>query len=638
MTNPMQYFPYEPRPGQEALVRFIGREVGEGRHVCVHASTGFGKTPAILAALLPLVRHGGAIVWAVRTGTETDRPIEELKVINERLGSDFLGLSYRGKRDMCLLARDLEFEDLAYEDVSFLCKHKVKGGECEYYLNFHSSFEGRDFMRPMLYSEILRECEERAICPYLVQRELLPIAQVVALNYNYIVGEALAWTIKRVVPFKRSFLVVDEAHNLQQACSSLNSIRITLGTAERALREMERFKSPHAGEVVEFLQALRAQLEREGERLEREEVELDVEKFLSSLASQRAKKVDELRGWFDLVGRYGDEVRKLQLGAGERPRSSLHRLGEFGQAMCVSAGVDGIAFLASKEGGSPSFELWDMRSSEVLAPRWEEFLACVFCSGTLEPVKAFAETVGLEGYKGKSLSSHYDLSRIRALVLRELSTRGEELPREMAERYVRVLGQLIEQANVNLAIFCASYRIQADLIRAGLKRVVERSKRQFFQEVRGMTGDESREVLDAFKRCSKKKLRGVLCASASGRFAEGADFPGEELEAIFLVGIPFERVTARTQLYIDYYERLYGKQKGRYYSYVVPALRRASQALGRALRSEHDRALLICGDERYADRRFFYLLPDYVRGRCEVIRPEQLPAKVKEWSAGSKLD
>jgi len=630
----LQYFPYEPRPGQESLTRFIQREAGEGRHVCIHASTGFGKTPAILAALLPHVRHGGAIVWAVRTGTETDRPIEELKVINERSGGDFLGLSYRGKRDMCLLARDLEFEDLAYEDVSFLCKHKVKGGECEYYLNFHSSFEGREFMRPMLYSEILRECEERAICPYLVQRELLPLAHVVALNYNYVVSDALAWTIKRVVPFKRSFLVVDEAHNLQQACSNLNSITITLGTAERALREMERFKSPRVSEVVEFLQAVRAQLEREGEKLEREEMELDVEKFLRSLAGQTSKEMDELRRWFGLVGRYGDEVRRLQLEAGERPRSSLHRLGEFGLATCLGAGVDGIAFLAGKGEGGLSFELWDMRASEVLKPRWEEFLACVFCSGTLEPIKAFAETVGLEGYRGKSLGSHYDVSRVKALVLRELSTRGEELPREMAERYVRVLGQLVEQANVNLAIFCSSYRIQADLIRAGLKRVVERSERPFFQEVRGMSGDESRKTLDAFKRCSKQKLRGVLCASAGGRFAEGADFPGEELEAIFLVGVPFERVTARTGLYMDYYERLYGKQKGRYYSYIVPALRRASQALGRALRSEQDRALLVCGDERYADQRFFHLLPDYVRERCEVVGPKQLLAKVREWSVG----
>ena len=628
--NPLQYFPYEPRLGQEALVRFLQREASEGKHVCVHASTGFGKTPAILAALLPLVKHGGAIVWAVRTGTGTDRPIEELKVINERSGGDFLGLSYRGKRDMCLLARDLELEDIDYEGISFLCKHKVREGECEYYFNFHSSFEGKEFMRPMLYSEILGECEGRGMCPYLVQRELLPFAQVVALNYNYIISDALGWTIRRVVPFKRSFLVVDEAHNLQHACSNINSITITLGTVERALREMERFKSSRAGEVVEFLQALRAQLEQEGEKLEQEEAELDIEEFLRSLAARAERKPDELKELFGLAARYGDEVRRLQLEAGERPRSSLHRLGGFGLAVYGGVGIDGIALLAS-EGGGLRFEFWDMRASEVLAPRWEEFLACVFCSGTLEPIKAFAETVGLEGYRGKSLGSYYDVARVKALVLQGLTTRGEELPREMAERYVQVLGQLIEEANVNLAVFCASYRIQADLISAGLKRVVERSKRPFFQEVSGMSGNESREVLDAFKRCSRRRLRGVLCASAGGRFAEGADFPGQELEAIFLVGIPFERVTARTRLYSDYYERLYGKQKGRYYSYVVPALRRASQALGRALRSEHDRALLICGDERYADLRFFHLLPDYFRGQCKAIKPEQLSAEIKAW-------
>ncbi|MBS7610227.1 hypothetical protein KEJ19_06660, partial [Candidatus Bathyarchaeota archaeon] len=110
---------------------------------------------------------------------------------------------------------------------------------------------------------------------------------------------------------------------------------------------------------------------------------------------------------------------------------------------------------------------------------------------------------------------------------------------------------------------------------------------------------------------------GVLFGVMGGRFAEGADFPGRELEAIFLVGIPFARPDVKTRLYIEYYEDLYGKEKGRRYAYVLPALKRASQALGRALRSREDRAVFILGDERYV--QYIDLLPDYIQKTFRVI-------------------
>ncbi|MEM4445573.1 MAG: helicase C-terminal domain-containing protein, partial [Thermofilum sp.] len=64
-------------------------------------------------------------------------------------------------------------------------------------------------------------------------------------------------------------------------------------------------------------------------------------------------------------------------------------------------------------------------------------------------------------------------------------------------------------------------------------------------------------------------------------------------------------------LYVEYYEELYGEDKGRLYAYVYPALRKAAQALGRALRSPYDQAVLVLGDSRY--KTYSQLLPDYVR-------------------------
>jgi DNA excision repair protein ERCC-2 len=104
----------------------------------------------------------------------------------------------------------------------------------------------------------------------------------------------------------------------------------------------------------------------------------------------------------------------------------------------------------------------------------------------------------------------------------------------------------------------------------------------------------------------------------TGRYAEGADFPGRELEGIFLVGVPFDRMTTRTRLYLEYYKGVYGERKGTFYGYILPAIRRASQALGRALRSKEDRAVFILGDRRY--KQFLNLLPDYVKRNFKIIK------------------
>jgi DNA excision repair protein ERCC-2 len=624
------FFPYPFREGQRKLIRFIQKEIWNGS-VCVSAATGFGKTPVILASLLPYVEKFGAkIIWAVRTGNETDRPIEELKAIDLKKGGNFYGLSYRGKRDMCLLAREIKTEgEMDYDDVSFLCR--ARSDECKYRQNLED-FKAWELVKsPMLYSEILNACREREVCPYLAQRSLLAHADVVSLSYNYIVDEKMAWSIRREIPFRRSFLVVDEAHNLQHACSNLFSDKVSLGTIANAIREAEEIATPKAEGIKQLLLKMKTEIEGLLPEVSQEDAEFDARGFFSSLIESEGGYeclLEELMVMRDL----GAKVRAKQLSLGRRPRSSLFHLANFCLSSLENLEVRGIAFLCTEERKNFSIERWDMRAAEVLRGRWREFLGCVFCSGTLNPVKAFAETVGIDSYSSKSVPSNFDQGKIVSLITKGLTTKGESLSREMANRYVKAIKDFAECIKANVAVFSASYRIQDGLLRAGIKEAVEDLGMRFFKETKEMIGDRARSVLENFKACAGTDSPGFLCASASGRFAEGADFPGEELVGIFLVGIPFERMSARTRIYLNYYKELYGEDKGSYYAYVVPALRRASQSLGRALRSKEDRAALVCGDERYAEKRFFRLLPDYFQAKAEAVNLSQMRRKLMSWA------
>jgi DNA excision repair protein ERCC-2 len=623
---PRGLFPYEFRDDQEEVFRFILEHVEEGP-LLIQAPTGYGKTPVILAALLQL---GYRVIWAVRTGNETDRPVEELLAIN-RLGPFFFGLSYRGKRDMCLLARDLRMKG-DYQEVSFLCKQRME--ECDYYIRLMGAGLEPLLESPMLYSQILRRCRSLGVCPYYAQREILPAASVVGLSYNYVIDEGMSWSVRRLFPFSESVLVVDEAHNLQQAAGNLNSDEVTLGSLSLARREVEVLGGRTIPDVLRLLGALEEELRSIHRSMNSVEAEVSIDVLLEAVADSLSTSIGGLRDFLSSLLRAGQRVRRERLARGKRPRSSAHHVAQFFLAALESRGVDGIAFIAQRRRRNLVLQRWDMRSAEILRDRWPLFRSVIFMSGTLGPFRAFAETVGLEDYRAKAVRSGFDLDRICCLIPRRLTTKGEELSADAASGYVEAIRAFLRGTDCNAAVFSASYRIQEDLLRAGLLEVVDGLGRRAFVEEQGMPGDRARRILEDFKAAAHSPRKGVLLASAAGRFAEGADFPGRELEAIFLVGIPFERMTLRTRLYLDYYRRLYGQEKGTYYAYVIPAMRRASQALGRALRSREDRAALVLGDKRYAQWRLKRLLPDFVRMTARLVDEGGIEEEVRAWSRG----
>ncbi|MGC8709870.1 MAG: helicase C-terminal domain-containing protein, partial [Thermoplasmata archaeon] len=125
--------------------------------------------------------------------------------------------------------------------------------------------------------------------------------------------------------------------------------------------------------------------------------------------------------------------------------------------------------------------------------------------------------------------------------------------------------------------------------------------------------------------------KGILFATAFGRFAEGADFPGKELEAVLIAGIPFEKMNIKVETYIEYYNKKFGEKKGRYYAYVVPALRRASQAMGRVIRSSKDKGVFILADERYLRKEYFQLLPDFIKISYTIANLDDFQKKMDEF-------
>jgi len=563
----------------------LEKSMNAGMPFCLQAPTGFGKTTVVLATLLKL---GHPVIWVSRTGNTTDRPIQELKVINKNTKSNFFGISFRGKTDMCPVSRKQQIFDRY--GLKYLCKDCEFGDAPENFMPKH----------PLTFSEIYALAAARKWCPYKLQKLLAKKADIISMSYNYIFGEYISM-MENMLPLEKFTLVVDEAHNLQKITANLNSQQLSLTSLRRAVKEAEKLDLDFAG-ILDNLEAHLAWVRRT--RV------VDALEFM-----KKSEITPETIEWG-----YGlsEEVYRRQI-ENHRPLGSYIRgVSKFFDKALSVAGVKGTAFIESPE----AFEVFDMRSAEILKNIWGRFRNVVLVSGTLKPIKAFTETVGIKRHVAEEIPSF--ASNVFSFITHGVTTRGKNIKKVFLERYRMLIHNFFAYPG-NVAVFNASYRIQAELEKF-FYEAAELHNKKLFMEDGSMRGDEAATFIEKFKQ----KKGNVLVAPMGGRFGEGVDFPGASLEGILLIGIPFERLSLKTRLRNKYYEQLYGR-KGRDYAYVIPAFRRASQAIGRAIRAPEDFGFFVMADERYANPAHFEMLPDYVQRNSRSIHYSNFPLVMRSF-------
>jgi DNA excision repair protein ERCC-2 len=134
------------------------------------------------------------------------------------------------------------------------------------------------------------------------------------------------------------------------------------------------------------------------------------------------------------------------------------------------------------------------------------------------------------------------------------------------------------------------------------------------QKVRSTDQDK---LLDKFKSMGLKG-GAVLVGVMGGRFSEGEDYPGNEMNSVVIVGVPYPKPTEKVESQIEYYDMVF-PGRGKEYGYVLPAMRKASQAAGRPFRNLDDRGVVVFMDYRYSTRYLANLLPEWIRSRLRSV-------------------
>ncbi len=561
-----------PRPYQDKLIGDILQTISEGKHLLANAPTGIGKTDAAFAATIPyIIEHKKVLLFLSPKISQHDMALKVLKGIYKKYGVLPHTTEVIGKRYLCIhpLASRVEGEDF-YE----VCKKLKEREECPFYKNF--------ILNPR-YPEAaildrnasLKFGRTEELCPHEVAFNRLKRSPIIIADYYHLFSPRVRDIFLKKIgrEMKDVILIIDEAHNLPDRIRSVLSASLSIRTVERAIKEASRVDK----ELEETLHSLRNTME-----------DVEREKLLPSDILGDFQDEDL---WESLIER-GKEFLDIT----NRSRSAMLTVGRFLKGWFE--GEEGYVRYMTEDGKLIKRNLDPAVEAKLI---FEEVHASILMSGTLTPPEMYRDLLGLEEERTviREYPSPFPRENRLVLVVPTLTTRYSKRKEEEFRRYGEMITEVVDAIPGNVATFFPSY----DVLKSVLP-FIHTNKPIFVQE-EGMKPSQLEELLASFK--SMKDRGALLLGVAGGSLSEGVDYPGKELVGVILVGVPLSEMNVETAALIEYYEKKMGR--GWTYGYIYPAMVKVLQSMGRLIRSEDDRGVIILMDERYTWENYKRFLP-----------------------------
>ena len=616
----LEYFPYTAaKPHQDEFITQVSKAVNDRKSILIEGSNGLGKTISALSACLPVaMKKNLKILYVARTHRQHDRVIDELRAVYKR--RPVTGVSIRGRNEMCLnaFAEKGQFDSKSLMEVCELLKAK---GRCPYYKNVENrSYEylqlsAQVAMKPYMGSEILRACKKMEICPYELVKGATHDARVIALSYLYVFDSQIRTPFLKNLEtdLSKIILVIDEAHNLPETTVDISSAQLTLFILKQAEMEAERFGYK---DIEEFVHYFKNEIDKLTDKIRKEEI-IDPARIMSIVEKGGIGKP---RDFFIHMHEAGVAIKKALLADGKNPRSHVNATADFLTKWLDTINDMSYINVASqyinKEGNKAAkLEIIALDPAKITEPVLSGTYANVIMSGTLQPLEAYARINKLPESTVRFLApSPFPKEHVFSAVCLGVSTSMDMRTPKNYKTMIDRINEVVNSTPTNTGIFTASFQVLNSLLNAGLE---EQLLKPLYCEKSGMTSKDNEKLVSDYKACGDKG-GAVFLGVQGGRTSEGVDFPGNQMNSVVVVGIPYAEPTPRIQAQIDYYESRF-PGRGREYGYILPAMKKACQAAGRPIRTLDDWGAIIFLDNRFSSAYTKSFIPSWVTNGMKTI-------------------
>jgi DNA excision repair protein ERCC-2 len=576
----------EKRKEQDEIMTAVASSLQNGEHHMITAPTGTGKTAAVLfPSIIFAVNHQKRIMYITSKTTQQQIIRKTLNPIIEN-GLDLSVCFLRSSKQMC--ANDIVF---CHEDY------------CPYIKNYQDeSIKSRLFkklhMEQILDPEIIfAYSKAEKICPAEIMFDLAATCDVLIGDYNYIFDPRVQ--LKRL--FQRNdlsewILIIDEAHNLYQRTIDTLSPELNRSALINLSKALLNDKLKVYGELKKSLSGLEVlfqSLQSEGE---------------THHSEQRYFTCDlDLPSWQKVFSEYEVafikylifKIRKNMLVLEDPFEQFYYQFRGFIQI----AGMQNdtfISFYDAAQKGRIKIECCD--PSKHISDLIQKFHSVIAMSATLDPINYYQEVLGFPSGSTRlqEVSSPFSTNNRQVIIYPMISTYYRDRA-NLYQRYADIVKDVILVKDGKYIVFCPSFEFIQNLYLylGSVKSTIIAQRRQMTEEDRGY-------IISQFRDTEKSK---ILLAVMGGIFAEGVDFRGDMCIGVIVFSPALPKITFERELIREYYDQR--NDNGFNYAYLYPGINKVIQSVGRLIRSQQDKGIIVLAGERFAQDEINQLFPDY---------------------------
>jgi DNA excision repair protein ERCC-2 len=583
----------------------VYRTLTRGGRLFLAAPTGIGKT---ISALFPAVKAlGEAKLERIfyLTARTVGRTIAEKACADlRRAGLKLRAVTLTARDKVCV--RDGKPCDLLTCPLAIGYYDRVKPAIRE------------ALARGEIHRAALDEISQRhQVCPFELSLDVSVWCDAVICDYNYVFDPQVYLRRHFGEGDGQSAFLVDEAHNLADRAREMFSAELESGEI-RAVRRMIRPAVPRCARaltgLLSELQQLAGSSGSGDEAVEPSDAAGELNLFPANApAPQAASGRTKIRRDLSpaLIERIEDALAAAEVWLAKNLpadfREALLALYFRLHAFLRTAGLYDARYVTMIEAwhaANLKVRLFCVDPSVLLRQALERGRAGIFFSATLAPVDYYRTLLGGESHDPfLELASPFPPEHLAVLVQDRIQTQFKN----RAESLVPVataIQTLIHGRPGNYLVYFPSYQYLNDVLQE-FKNLSPTT--QVLVQRPGMTEAERDQFLHAFGTGHEKTLVGF--AVMGGVFGEGVDLVGERLIGAAIVGVGLPQLCAERDLIRDYFQTQ--NQPGFEFAYTFPGMNRVLQAIGRVIRSESDRGVVLLIDSRFNEPRYRRLFPPW---------------------------
>nr|XP_056702172.1 general transcription and DNA repair factor IIH helicase subunit XPD isoform X3 [Euleptes europaea] len=613
------YFPYDYiYPEQYSYMLELKRTLDAKGHGVLEMPSGTGKTISLLSLIVAYQKAHplelSKLIYCSRTVPEIEKVIEELRKLldfhERQMGEKlpFLALALSSRKNLCIHPEVSAFRfgkevdgkcfSLTASYVRAQRQQDASVPSCRFFEEFDA--HGRQVPLPYgVYNldDLKAYGRQKGWCPYFLARYSILHANIIVYSYHYLLDPKIANLVSKELA-KKSVVVFDEAHNIDNVCIDSMGVNITRKTLDRCQANVEMLQATIQKIKDTDAQKLKEEYRRLVEGLKEANIarETDVylanpvlpEEILQEAVPGSIRTAEHFVGFLKRFLEYLKSRLRVHHVVQESPPSFLKDVFE---KVCIERKP--LQFCSERlQSLLRTLEIADISdfSPITLIANFATLVSTYSkgCTILIEPFDDRTPTIANPILHFSCMDASIAIKPVFERFQSVIITSGTLSPLDIYPKILDFRPVTMATFTMTLARTC--------LCPMGILENIQRNKLLFIET---QDGAETSMALEKYQEACENGRGAILLSVARGKVSEGIDFVHHYGRAVIMFGVPYVYTQSRIlKARLEYLRDQFQIRENDFLTF--DAMRHAAQCMGRAIRGKTDYGLMVFADKRFA--------------------------------------